>query len=457
MTGKSNFISHMSEETKNNELMEGQDLEALFSSAQETIEEAKERRAQEEARFAKTKYFMMDKDKTYKIRVLPLPPNSARRGYEHPVHEIMLKLKNPKNGKIRWITCCRATEAGMSIDLIDTYRKKALALAKEEGDEALVEKLRGGTFGGGIGYDYKHAMYVYDLTAMEEGLQLWKASNGQFKALEDAKMACWRQIIEATGNSKQPCPLSSWNAAYAMEITKKKGAGGRTEYGYAFNNFKMLDPLTREQLQQLIDATPIPNIVYRFTKFQLEAEIIFLQQYDEDHDLGLMDTDEVKEAIEKLKGELPADDTTGFSFGSEKEDGSDSGDDDEVTFETIANAFDHVIESGHKEKSEEMMEVRNMIIDYIQRKQLNVKIMRTKTTENLLDEVESCLQDMDGEPEDKPQAKTVKVEAKVDPAEDNGTDDQASSKEAEPEGDGDRNFDTNEPAAPSRRRRRTEN
>ena len=104
-----------------------------------------------------------------------------------------------------------------------------------------------------------------------------------------------------------------------------------------------------------------------------------------------------------------------------------------------------------------MMEVRNMIIDYIQRKQLNVKIMRTKTTENLLDEVESCLEDMDGEPEDKPQAKTVKVEAKVDPTEDNGTDDQASSKEAEPEGDGGRNFDTNEPAAPSRRRRRTEN
>ena len=445
----------MSEEIKKDELMEGQDLEALFSSAQETIDEARERAAQEEARFAKTKYFMMDKDKTYKIRVLPLPPNSVRRGYEHPLHEIMLKLKNPKNGKIRYVNCCRATEAGMTVDLIDTYRKKALAIAKEDDDEALTEKLKSTTFSGGIAYDYKHAMYIYDLTNMDEGLQLWKASNGQFKSLEEAKMACWRQVIEATGNPKQPCPLSSWNAAYAMEITKKKSAGGRTEYGYAFNNFKMLDPLTREQLKQLIDATPIPNIVYRFTKFHLEAEIIFLKQYDEDHDLGLMDTDEIKEAIEKLKGELPADDTAGFSFGSDKD--SDNSDDssNDITFNDIADAFDKVIESGHKEKSEEMMEVRNMIIEYIQRKQLNVKVTRTKTTENLIDEVEACLEDLNGEePQDKPQPTSVSVnikkEAESEP-EDNEPEDVT-----EPEGDGGRNFDTNEPAAP-RRRRRSEN
>ena len=96
-----------------------------------------------------------------------------------------------------------------------------------------------------------------------------------------------------------------------------------------------------------------------------------------------------------------------------------------------------------------------MIIEYIQRKQLNVKVTRTKTTENLIDEVEACLEDLNGEePQDKPQPTSVSVnikkEAESEP-EDNEPEDVT-----EPEGDGGRNFDTNEPAAP-RRRRRSEN
>ena len=170
------------EEMRKDEL-ENKSLEDLFSEAQETLEEAQARRAEEEASFSKVKYFTMDKERTYRIRILPLPPTSPRRGYEYPLHEYMMKIKNPANGKIRYINACRATEAGLSVDLIDTYRK--LALKEVKGDKDMEDKIKGGSFGGGLGIDYKHAMYIYDLDNRDDGMLLWKASNGQFKALEE--------------------------------------------------------------------------------------------------------------------------------------------------------------------------------------------------------------------------------------------------------------------------------
>lgn len=459
----------MSEELNDKTMQEQpQNLQAMFEEAQETIDEARERKAKEEAGRARVEYFNMDKEGAYKVRVLPLPPTSTRRGYEYPLHEIMLKLVNPKTGKLKYVMCCRSTEAGMSVDLIDTYRKAALAVAKKTGDEELEKKINSGNFNGGLFYDFKHAMRLFDLKEGDTKMFVWKASQGQFAKLETAKMETWNQVIEAKGNPKEPCPLSSWNKAYPWTITKSNN-NGKTEYSFMPNLLSQLPPLTMEQLQTLVNAPALPDIIYRFTKYHLEAEIEFLKQYDEKYDLDIMNTPAIQEVIEKIKGELPADDTSSFSFGKDDEEGAEGESDDDVTFDQIADAFDKVVEAGHKEKSEEMQDVRNMVVDYINRKNLNIKILRTKTTEMLLNEIEDVLDEMGSEPENKPAAKTTsvgKTEVKKEPEESQGEDDKEpeddqpvqepkkDDKVEDMDGDGGRNFDTNEPAAPAPRRNR---
>lgn len=442
----------MQEERVNQEELDEKSLEALFSENQETLEEAQARRNEEEKSFVKVKYFTMDKEKTYKIRILPLPPSSPRRGYEYPLHEYMMKLKNPENGKIKYVNACRATEAGFSVDLIDTYRK--LALKEVKGDEELEKKIKGGSFGGGLGMDYKRVMYIYDLNNTDEGMMIWKASNGQFKSLEEVKETFWKQLIENTEDPKTPCPVSSWNKAYPVEIKKKKAA--KTEYVFSINPFAKSMKMTNDELKSLMNATPISDIVYRFSKYHLEAEIEFLKQYDETTGMGIMESQEIIDTIAKLKSELPANDDSSFSFKASS-DNEDDNDQAGMSIDEISNAYDKFIDEGGQEKSEEGQELRALVIEYIKRKDLDIKITRQKSISNLLDEIENAIDDLGEEPKDKEAPKTTQVkkvvnEKKEDEDYDEDNEDENEDDEEENNPRKKRNDDTNEPAIRRKRR-----
>ncbi len=99
----------------------------------------------------------------------PSPPNPdgspARPGYEYPVHQLLLELEKPTTGnkpQKMYVTVTRATDAGYSVDPIETYRRMAVEAAKEAGDEKLAEKIAGGSFGGGLKYNYGHCLYIFD-------------------------------------------------------------------------------------------------------------------------------------------------------------------------------------------------------------------------------------------------------------------------------------------------------
>ena len=441
----------MSEEkaVKDEELL-NKSLEDLFSENQETLEESQARKEKEEVTYSKVKYFTMDKEKTYKIRILPLPPNSQIRGYEYPLHEYMMKIKNPSTGKIRYVNACRATEAGISVDLIDSYRK--LALKKVKGDKDMEKKIKGGSFGGGLGMDYKRVMYIFDLDNRDEGMMIWKASFGQFKNMEEVKETFWKRLIEKNKDPKQPCPISSWNMAYPLEIKKKK-KDRKAEYAFSIDPFADPMRLTQEELKALMEATPINNLIYRFTKFQLEAEIVFLKQYEEETGLDLMDTQEIQDVIAKIKSELPANDDSSFSFDT-KDDDNDG--DDSLSFDDISAMFDEFQNEGGKEKSEKGQELRGIVIDYIKRKGLEIVVTRKKTISNLLDEIEDAIGDLGEEPEDIQAPKSTSVNKKQDPEdEENGDEDEEDqgTQKDEPEDLNEKhNEDTNEPALRRRRR-----
>ena len=128
--------------------MEGRSVEEMFLGIQESYEAAQQRAQEENRAFARTEFFRMDKLGVYRLRVLPLAPNAdgtaSRPGYEFPVHQLLLELEKPTTGnkaQKMYVTVTRATDAGYSVDPIETYRRLAVAQAKEQGDEEKLGKV----------------------------------------------------------------------------------------------------------------------------------------------------------------------------------------------------------------------------------------------------------------------------------------------------------------------------
>ena len=368
-----------------------------------------------------------------------------------------MKIKDPSTGKETYVGACKATEAGLSVDLIETYRK--LALVKAKGDEDLTKKLKSGTFSGGIGYDSKRAMYIFDLNSENPTeMMLWKASNGQFKAIEEQKLTVWQEIIDESEDPATPCPISSWNAAYPVTIKKKKGA--KTEYTFTISTIGKKNKLGQPELKALVDAAPIPELIYRFTKYHLEAEIEYLKQYDEVIGMDIMESEEIENVIATMKAELPASDTSSFSFKSK--DGDSEDDEQTLSYDAIVAAYDNFQDNNGKERSEEGQDLRAMVIEYINRKGLDVQVTRKKTINDLMNEIEEIIDDLGEEPADK-KTSSQSVNKKSNPQnedsdDDNGDsdDDENSNDDEESNDDSDdaHNMDTNEPAKSTRRRRR---
>lgn len=428
----------------------------LFAAAEETYEEAQARAAEENKSFVKTEFIKMDKFGIYTFRILPIAPKAdgtiGRKSYEYPIHQLLMKIQKPsENGKqqFTYVSVCRTNYAGYKTDLIDTYRKLAIAEAKAQNDDKLAEKLDDG-FQGGVKYDYSHAMYVFDMDERAKGIQLLRLSHSQFKTLDECKFKLWQKKLKK--NPKYPCPISSIANAFPVEIEKKKN-GAKTEYSINIDNESDVDVLTSEELTALLNAPRIPEVMYRYTRFHFEATLIYLKQCDEQFDLKVMEMDEMKEAIESLKAELPADDTSSFSF-DKKGDGDSDKDNASgiITIDSLFNMYDELQEKGLNDKTEEGQELRGKIREFIEQEKLDIRMTRTTTNAMLLDMIEEALQGgtpQNNEPESAGEQEKAKEEMKEEPAP------EPESKQEEKEDEDPRttrNDDTNEPAVQRERR-----
>lgn len=305
-------------------------LEELFVAAQESYEEAPQRALEENKTFTKTEYFRMDKLGVYRLRILPIAPNpdgtSGRRTYEYPVRQLLMELEKPVTGNAKpasmYVTVPRTTDACYSIDLIDTYRKLAVAEAQGRGDEKLAEKIGGGSFGGGLKFNYGHAMYILDLNERAKGIQMLTLSHSQFKELDERKFKLWqKKLVKSPGF---PCPISSVYTAYLVEIEKKKN-GGKTEYLIEIDNEAENDALSTEELTKLMNMSCIPEIIYHYSRYQYEATIEYLKQCDAKYGMLVMEEEEeMMAAIEQLGAELPKEDTSSFSFDKRTKDAKEN-------------------------------------------------------------------------------------------------------------------------------------
>ena len=379
--------------------MDGLSVEDLFMGSQEPYAQAQQRALEENRTFAKTEYFRMDKFGVYRLRVLPIAPNTdgtaARPGYEYPVHQLLLEIERPATGTGKtasmYVTVTRATDAGYTVDLIDSYRKAAVEAAKAQGDDDLAEKIGGGSFGGGLKYGYGHAMYVYDLNERTKGLMLLTLSHSQFKDLDERKFKLWQKKLAK--NPSYPCPISSVYNAYPVEIEKKKN-GAKTEYTVGIDNESDTDVLSRDELSALLAAPRIPEVVYRYSRYHFEACIEFLKQCDVKYGLNLMSSEQMLQTIEALGSELPKDDTSSFSFDKRSKDNKENAasETSALTLDSLFDRYDELEGKNMGDKTEEGQELRALIRTYIEQEKLPVRVTRSTTNRDLLEQIEAALQ-----------------------------------------------------------------
>lgn len=379
------------------------ELMNLFSAAQESYQEAQIRTAEENKGFSKTEFFKMDKLGTYRLRILPAIPSAdgraVRKSYEYPVHQMLLEIEKPSSGgkpQYIYVNAVRATDAGFPLDIIDTYRKAAVAAAKESGDEKLAEKIAGGNYGGGLKFSYAHCAYIFDMNERAKGVQLLTLSHSQYKELDDRKFKLWQKKLAK--NPKYPCPISSVKDAYPVEIEKKKN-GQKTEYAISIDNESDPDELSMEELTMLMNTPRLPEIVLRYTRYQLGATIEYLKQCDIKYGLQVMETDEMKEAIAKLEEELPKTDTSSFSFDKRSKDAKENAERGALSLDMLFDRFDQLQEQSLGDKTEEGQELRTMIRTFIEQEKLGVRVTRTTTNAALLEMIEQEIQQPGEEPE----------------------------------------------------------
>lgn len=379
-------------------------VEDLFLGLQESYAEA-QTRAQEESRsFAKTEFFRFDKLGTYRIRILPIAPDVqegavGRRGYEYPVRQLLMELQRPNSGdkpQNTYVTVCRATDAGHTLDLIDTYRLLAVEAAKVSGDEKLAEKIGGGSFGGGLKFNYGHAMYIIDLKERAKGIQLLTLSHSQFKELDERKFKLWEKKIAK--NPQHPCPISSVYNAYPVEVEKRKN-GGKTEYYISIDNESDPETLTREEMTMLVNAPRIPEVVCRYTRYHFEATLEFLTQCDDRYGLHVMQSPEMAEAVETFRAEIPKEDTSSFSFDKRSKEARENADSNALTIESLCSRFEELKAQDLGDRTEEGQELRAAIRSFIEQEKLPVRVTRSATNDELLDMIEDALGDRAGNEE----------------------------------------------------------
>lgn len=375
----------------------------FFAENQETYEEAVQKSAEESQSFARVKHFRMDSAGTYSVRILPIAPNQQsngtwkldRKGYEYPIKTQVLRIDNPKatgkNDKQFFVNVCQGKFAGLSADLIDTYLK--VAEERYGNDEKLMKKIKGSGFEGGLKWNSQRCMYIFDYNKRGDGIQMLTLSYSQYKDLEERKLALWKKMLAK--NPKLPCPISSINAAYPVEITRKE-ENKKTSYTFNIDVISDIDELSEEEINALLQAPRIPDAIYRYNKFHLEATIEFLKQYDAKMEMDVMESKEIEEVIAKIKMELPADDKSHFSFDKKDRNNGESNEeeeDDGNSIESLWKRWEELCERKISDKSDEGQELRDAIRNFIDDNELSVRVTRAKTNEDLLEEIEDALAD----------------------------------------------------------------
>ena len=373
----------------------------VFAQTAETLQEAEEKSRLEQGR-PQIDRFRTGEDGTYSVRVLPLAPDVIRndkgeiigvkpldqKGFEYSIQQQFLTIQLPgKDDKQRKISVpvirSSIKPIGLSGDLIDTYIK--IAKEKYGSDEKYIEKLTSGGYEGGLKWSHQRAMYVLNLEDKSPKPKLWQVSFSQYKSIDDARIRLWHEELQ--DNEDAGCPLTSITDAYPLTIvrtTKNK----KTEYTFELARKKR--PLQEDEVMALLEAPKIPEIIYHFSRYQLEAEKVALEQYDEIKKTNICQEQEFKDMFEQLLGELPKDDNSHFDLNDAGKKEETTGD---LTLDSLFERYDKIVDEGLPSTSDEYKELREDIRTFVQEKEIDVFLSRSMDNLAMLEAVEKAIEE----------------------------------------------------------------
>lgn len=374
----------------------------VFEQTAETLEQAEERARLEQSR-PQVDRFRTSEDGTYSVRVLPIAPEVERNekgeiigikpfdnnGYSYPLQQQFLSIQLPeKNGKKREISVpvirSSVKPIDLSGDLIDTYVR--IAKEKYGHDEDIVKKVSSGNFEGGLKWTHMRVMYVLNLEDKSPKPLLWQPSYSQYRTIDDSRLRLWKE--EKAEDEKVGCPLVSFRDAYPLNIIR---SSKNKKVEYSFELARKRRPLSEDELMTLLDTPRIPDIIYHFTRYQLEAEKVALEQYDEKHRISITNEQEFKDMYNTLLGELPKDDNSHFSINDAGKDSDDS--DGDITIDSLFERYDKIVDAGLSSTSDEYKELRESIREFVQDNKLDVYLSRSMDNLEMLEAVEKAIKD----------------------------------------------------------------
>lgn len=433
----------------------------IFTQCQETLDEAKKKNQAESS--TRAQYLRLSKDGIYNVRILPLAPvidaegnilPPDRKGYEYPAKEYFCKIKTGKFDKknkeiIQFVNVCNVRLAYPELpnDLIDLYVSKVCE--KYADDEKLCKTIKSSSFNGGLKYDAKRCMYVLDMDNRSEGPMILQLSFAQYKELENRKLKLWSKLAK---RGPVPCPISSAMNAYPIEI-ERKNENGKTSYEFTIDQTGGVDQLTDAELQVLLDTPRLPEALYKYTRYHLEATVMFLNQMDEQFNVDIMKDSDIQDCIDQIKMKLPSDDQSHFTIKGESDsNGIQNG---TSTLEDLYAVYDALEAAGKTDRSEEGAELRGQIREFIDAKNLDIKVARGKTNLDLLQEIEDLLNDSNDNTPSDTDSNTKQKSNAMDDDEDDGepaaNPDDVDEDEEDDSPSRRHNEDTNEPAIRPRR------
>lgn len=370
----------------------------IFKQQTQTYEEACKKRDSEQLS-KKIERFRVAEDGEYEVRVLPLAPyldendnpiegKEVRKGYEYPVQQQFITIKTPAKGKKKAgkinIPVVRATQKGVDlpVDIIDEYVK----IAKDYGED-IAEKIGKNSYSGGLKWNFQHAMYVLDVNKNRKGPLLYTCSGAQYHGIDEEKFSIWNQLRKSRPNRPDICPLCSFTNAYTLTI-KRGNNNGKTEYKFSINALGEEDNLNESELNALVAAPRIPDEIYRYTRYQFEATLAFLQQYDEMLDIDVCAQEDFQTAVEQLRAALSKDDTSHFSMDSAGDSKDNKSKSTDITLDLLWDELDYIEEQGLDKTSDEYKELREKIGQYIQDHDLDMRVSHSKSNTQLLNDIE---------------------------------------------------------------------
>jgi len=389
----------------------------LLKKTAVTYDQAAERIKSEQQR-TQVDRFRIGEDGEYAVRVLPLAPyltasgeidetKPIRPSFEYPVKQMFIDIKGPakkKGGKPQIISvpivCATQEGVNKSVDLIDTYKKLVKELYPEDKD--LIDKMNANSYGNksSLRWSYQRVLYVFDLDAKKRIPLLWQVSFPQYNDFSGRQMKLWEKLKKKDEDAEDP--LASFGVSYPLEI-ERKTEKGNTTYGFNIDSTSE-DELDDADMEALFNAPRIPDIIYRYTRYQMEATIEFLKQYDEDHELDIMSEEAMTNAIDQLKGEMDANDQSHFDLTSAGEKGEGKS---KITFEQLNDRYNALLDKGLADDSDEGVDLREDIRAYIEDNNLDVVMKHSTSTADVLDAIE--------EAEENQAKKEKKAEKEADP------------------------------------------